>query len=108
MLRAGDVLTHVGGQAIADDGTFLYEQSVRIDFRHLPSMAFDGDHLQVRGHWGRGWGWALGVGLELGMGGESMSEHHLTHCTNQHSAVFCVAKRLLGEAALAARTAGLD
>lgn len=47
MLRAGDVLTHVGGQPIADDGTFLYEQSARIDFRHLPSMAFDGDYLQV-------------------------------------------------------------
>ncbi|PNW86569.1 hypothetical protein CHLRE_02g092000v5 [Chlamydomonas reinhardtii] len=48
-LRVGDVLTHVQGHSIADDGTFLFEgQNVRIDFRHLSSMAYDGESLQLR------------------------------------------------------------
>lgn len=43
MLRRGDVLTHLDGVAIADDGTFLFREAVRIDFRHIASCAFDGD-----------------------------------------------------------------
>ncbi|KAG2501015.1 hypothetical protein HYH03_000835 [Edaphochlamys debaryana] len=59
VLRAGDVLTHVSGHAIADDGTFLFpDHKVRIDFRHLPSMAFDGDCLQL-GVWRDGAAQAL-------------------------------------------------
>ncbi|KXZ44328.1 hypothetical protein GPECTOR_69g421 [Gonium pectorale] len=48
VLRAGDVITAVQGHPIADDGTFQYpEQAVRIDFRHLASMAYDGDSVKV-------------------------------------------------------------
>ena len=35
VLRRGDVLTHLGGTPIADDGTFLFREAVRIDFRHI-------------------------------------------------------------------------
>ncbi|EFJ52282.1 trypsin family [Volvox carteri f. nagariensis] len=59
VLRSGDVLTSVDGHQIADDGTFLFpDQSVRIDFRHLPSMAYDGDSLRVGI-------WRDGAALEL-------------------------------------------
>jgi hypothetical protein len=57
VLHRGDVLTHLDGIAIADDGTFLFREAVRIDHRHLPSCAFDGDSITVS-PWGwrhRGW-----------------------------------------------------
>jgi hypothetical protein len=48
VLRRGDVLTHFGGRPIADDGTFLFRESVRISFLHMASCAFDGDTVEVR------------------------------------------------------------
>ena len=48
VLQSGDVLTHFNGVEIADDGTFLFREAVRIDFRHLVSQAFHGDVAQVR------------------------------------------------------------
>lgn len=48
VLRRGDVLTHLDGVVIADDGTFLFREAVRIDFRHLASCAFDGDVVTAR------------------------------------------------------------
>ena len=61
VLRRGDVLTHLDGVAIADDGTFLFRVAVRIDFRHIASCAFDGDAVTVReigagvGLWPKPW-----------------------------------------------------
>lgn len=46
-LQPGDVLTHFDGVEIADDGTFLFREAVRIDFRHMVSQAFHGDMSQV-------------------------------------------------------------
>ena len=48
VLRRGDVLTHLDGVPIADDGTFLFREAVRIDFRHIASCAFDGDAVKAR------------------------------------------------------------
>ena len=48
-LKRGDVLTHLAGTPIADDGTFLFREAVRIDFRHIAACAFDGDEVEVRG-----------------------------------------------------------
>ncbi|KAI8476024.1 MAG: trypsin-like cysteine/serine peptidase domain-containing protein [Monoraphidium minutum] len=48
VLRRGDVLTHLDGVPIADDGTFLFREAVRIDFRHIASQAFDGDAITAR------------------------------------------------------------
>jgi hypothetical protein len=45
---AGDVLTHFNGVEIADDGTFLFREAVRINFGHLVSQAFNGDVAMVR------------------------------------------------------------
>lgn len=45
----GDVITHFNGVEIADDGTFLFREAVRIDFRHLVSQAFRGDMADVSG-----------------------------------------------------------
>jgi hypothetical protein len=42
------VLTHFNGIPVADDGTVLYSQAVRIDFRHLVSLNFRGDVCRVR------------------------------------------------------------
>jgi hypothetical protein len=47
VLQPGDVLTHFNGVEIADDGTFLFREAVRIDFRHLVSQAYHGDVAQV-------------------------------------------------------------
>eukprot|EP00877_Chromochloris_zofingiensis_P007489 jgi/Chrzof1/2994/Cz12g07110.t1 len=47
-LQPGDVLTHFDGVEIADDGTFLFREAVRIDFRHMVSQAFHGDMSQVK------------------------------------------------------------
>lgn len=47
-LMAGDVLTHFNGVEIADDGTFLFREAVRINFGHLVSQAFNGDVAMVR------------------------------------------------------------
>lgn len=47
VLKAGDVITHFNGVPIADDATFLFQQAVRIDFRHLVSMNFHGDTCKV-------------------------------------------------------------
>jgi hypothetical protein len=44
---AGDVLTHFNGVEIADDGTFLFREAVRINFGHLVSQAFNGDVAMV-------------------------------------------------------------
>ncbi|GLC63300.1 hypothetical protein PLESTF_000021700 [Pleodorina starrii] len=74
VLRAGDVLTSVEGQTIADDGTFLFPgQSVRIDFRHLCSMAYDGDSMRV-GIWRDGAAMEVAVRVNV--------PHHLVppHC----------------------------
>jgi hypothetical protein len=46
-LMAGDVLTHFNGVVIADDGTFLFREAVRINFGHLVSQAFNGDVAMV-------------------------------------------------------------
>lgn len=46
-LLAGDVLTHFNGVPIADDGTFLFREAVRINFGHLVSQAFNGDVAMV-------------------------------------------------------------
>ncbi|KIZ01125.1 Protease Do-like 10 [Monoraphidium neglectum] len=48
VLRRGDVLTHLDGVSIADDGTFLFREAVRIDFRHIASCAFEGDAMTAR------------------------------------------------------------
>jgi hypothetical protein len=45
----GDVVTHFDGCPIADDGTFLFNEAVRIDYRHLVAMKFRGDSGQVGG-----------------------------------------------------------
>ncbi|GLI64114.1 hypothetical protein VaNZ11_007289 [Volvox africanus] len=59
ILRAGDVLTSVDGHRIADDGTYMFpDMSVRIDFRHLSSMAYDGDGIKISI-------WRDGAALEL-------------------------------------------
>lgn len=42
VLQEGDVITHFDGHQLADDGTFAFQQAVRIDFRHLVSMKFHG------------------------------------------------------------------
>eukprot|EP00879_Flechtneria_rotunda_P008710 GHRR01009124.1.p1 GENE.GHRR01009124.1~~GHRR01009124.1.p1 ORF type:complete len:569 (+),score=138.88 GHRR01009124.1:238-1944(+) len=47
-LRAGDVLTHFNGVEIADDGTFLFREAVRINFGHLVSQAFHGDEATCK------------------------------------------------------------
>lgn len=44
---AGDVLTHFNDVAIADDGTFLFREAVRINFGHLVSQAFNGEVATV-------------------------------------------------------------
>eukprot|EP00882_Tetradesmus_deserticola_P016320 GHRQ01017423.1.p6 GENE.GHRQ01017423.1~~GHRQ01017423.1.p6 ORF type:complete len:129 (-),score=46.53 GHRQ01017423.1:1719-2105(-) len=46
-LMAGDVLTHFNGVEIADDGTFLFREAVRINFGHLVSQAFNGEVAMV-------------------------------------------------------------
>jgi hypothetical protein len=46
-LQAGDVLTHFNDVEIADDGTFLFREAVRINFGHLVSQAFHGDVATV-------------------------------------------------------------
>lgn len=47
-LLAGDVLTHFNGVPIADDGTFLFREAVRINFGHLVSQAFNGDVAMLK------------------------------------------------------------
>jgi len=64
VLQRGDVLTHLDGVPIADDGTFLFREAVRIDFRHLVSCAFAGDRLSVRA-WRGGRHLSLGVGVRV-------------------------------------------
>ncbi len=45
-------MTHFDGCPIADDGTFAFNEAVRIDFRHLVAMKFAGEAGQVRGQGG--------------------------------------------------------
>lgn len=47
VLQPGDVITHIDSVDISDDGTFLFREAVRIDFRHIVSQAFHGDKIQV-------------------------------------------------------------
>eukprot|EP00882_Tetradesmus_deserticola_P018709 GHRQ01020094.1.p1 GENE.GHRQ01020094.1~~GHRQ01020094.1.p1 ORF type:complete len:426 (+),score=236.79 GHRQ01020094.1:1316-2593(+) len=47
-LMAGDVLTHFNGVEIADDGTFLFREAVRINFGHLVSQAFNGEVAMLK------------------------------------------------------------
>ncbi len=48
------MVTHFDGCPIADDGTFAFNEAVRIDFRHLVAMKFAGEAGQVRGQGGGG------------------------------------------------------
>lgn len=64
VLQPGDVIIHFDGIEVADDGTILFEQAVRIDFEHLVSMKFDreGKPLVVRRRADRGWREAVARG----------------------------------------------
>lgn len=48
VLFPGDVITHINGVELADDGTFLFREATRIDFRHLVSMKFNGETCRLK------------------------------------------------------------
>ena len=48
VLRKGDVLTHIDGIPLADDGSIFFRAGERISMRYLPSAKFVGDSIRVR------------------------------------------------------------
>eukprot|EP00741_Cyanophora_paradoxa_P010921 tig00020553_g10558.t1 len=48
LLLPGDVVTHVGDDAIADDGTVLFRGRERVGFEYLVTRLFIGDEYAVR------------------------------------------------------------
>jgi S1-C subfamily serine protease len=48
VLRAGDVVTHLDGIAVADDGSIFFRAGERVSARYIPSSKFVGDMIRIR------------------------------------------------------------
>jgi len=47
VLRPGDVLTHIDGTPVADDGSIYFREGERLSARYLPATKFVGDTVRV-------------------------------------------------------------